>query len=254
MSKEVEEAFLSVTKLLFGHALTGGIDAYGPWLVSGQRPTRTVASKKSGKPVYIPPLSFHRQIDRAYVKPEEADEFGRRSLSQPEAEALTLDNASAKLQPILAYSPEVVMGQNVSVEECAHYIDSSFCYRVISFAHCKFCAYSFWPRESEYLFGVDTVFTSKACIHCYNSVNLTRCFEVSHSSSSSDCFFCHNVENCEDCMFCFNTKAKRYAIGNVEYQKEEYLRIKKMVLTEISAKLEKDRKLELSIFNVGCKK
>lgn len=54
-------------------------------------------------------------------------------------------------------------------------------------------------------------------------------------------------------MFCFNVKAKRYAIGNVEYPKEEYLRVKKLVLDEIAAKLEKGKKLEWSIFNVGSK-
>jgi len=49
-------------------------------------------------------------------------------------------------------------------------------------------------------------------------------------------------------------KAKRYAIGNVEMKKEEYLKIKKLVLTEIANKLEKDKKLDLNIYNVGGRK
>ena len=70
----------------------------------------------------------------------------------------------------------------------------------------------------------------------------------------SDSYFCHNIENCDNCMFCFNIKSKRYAIGNVEYPKEEYLKIKKLVLAELVSKIEKDKKLEMDIYNIGCKK
>jgi len=71
---------------------------------------------------------------------------------------------------------------------------------------------------------------------------------------SSDCLFCHNVENCGNCLFCFNVKAKHYAIGNVEVGKEKYEEIKKMVLEEISKKLEKEKNLDLDIYSLGCKK
>ncbi len=55
-------------------------------------------------------------------------------------------------------------------------------------------------------------------------------------------------------MFCFNAKNLSYAIGNVQLQKEQYLRLKKIVLEEIAGKLEKEKQLDLSIYNVGCKK
>lgn len=64
---------------------------------------------------------------------------------------------------------------------------------------------------------------------------------------------CHNIEDCQECMFCFNVKSLRYAIGNVEVGKERYLKIKRMVLDEISKKLEKDKNLGISIYNIGCK-
>ena len=55
-------------------------------------------------------------------------------------------------------------------------------------------------------------------------------------------------------MFCFNAKSLRYAIANKEYPKEEYLRIKKLILDELNSRLEKSKKLEMSIFNIGCHK
>jgi hypothetical protein len=52
-------------------------------------------------------------------------------------------------------------------------------------------------------------------------------------------------------MFCFNVKSKRYAIGNVELGRDKYLEVKQKVLEEIVKKLEKNKSLEISIFNLG---
>jgi len=49
-------------------------------------------------------------------------------------------------------------------------------------------------------------------------------------------------------------KNLKYAIGNVEVGKEEYARVKKMVLDEIAKKVTKDKKLDLSIYNIGARK
>jgi hypothetical protein len=231
-----------------------GLENYEGWLMAHLRPVHRHKSAVSEQMVYDPPLVFYAPVSKRAVKQAEALELGKRQLSKPDALSLTLDNAAQKLEPLRYHTSDATTGQNIEAEECSLYINASYCFRVCSFANCKFCAYSFWPRDSEYLFGVDTVFHSKFCLKCYNSVNLTRCFEVSHSSNSSDCYFCHNLDACSECLFCTNTKALRYAIFNHEVGKEEYLRVKKMVLDEISRKLEKDKRLELNIFNVGCQK
>ncbi|MCX6773028.1 MAG: hypothetical protein NTV88_04640 [Candidatus Micrarchaeota archaeon] len=54
-------------------------------------------------------------------------------------------------------------------------------------------------------------------------------------------------------MFCFNTKAKRYAIGNVELGREAYLKIKKLVQAQIIAELEKTHSLKYDIYNIGTR-
>ena len=51
-----------------------------------------------------------------------------------------------------------------------------------------------------------------------------------------------------------HAKSLRYAIFNKQYPKEEYLKIKKIIQNEIFSKLEKDKNLELNIFNIGCAK
>ena len=88
------------------------------------------------------------------------------------------------------------------------------------------------------------------CIKCYNSAKLSRCFEVDSSRDCSDCYFCHNCENVHDSMFCFNIKNKRYAIGNVEMPREDYIKIKGKVLAEICGELARDGEVRLSIYSL----
>ena len=52
-------------------------------------------------------------------------------------------------------------------------------------------------------------------------------------------------------MFCFNIKGKSYAIGNVEVGKEEYGRIRKLLLADIHSRLEKSKRLDRNIYNLS---
>ncbi|VVB56661.1 Uncharacterised protein [uncultured archaeon] len=253
MHPKVQEAFDTLTRTLLGRSL-GPIGPYEAWLRQNTRPDILSKSPISGRTVYSPPLSFYYHILSTALKEDEAAPLGARHLSEADALSINLSNAKKLTRSLAFHTPEWVIGQNEAVDECGIYGFSSFCSKGSSFVHSKYSGYSFWPRNSEYLFGVNVVFHSKFCLKCYNSVNLTRCFEVSHSSNSSDCYFCYNVDACSECLFCTNAKSLRYAIFNHSYPKEEYLRVKKLVLAEISAKLQKDQKLDLNVFNVGCPK
>jgi hypothetical protein len=115
----------------------------------------------------------------------------------------------------------------------------------------KDSAYNFWPRSSEHLFGCGVLFDSQFCIHCYQSVKLSRCFEVDSSRDCSDCYYSHNIENCQNCLFCFNVKNKRYAIGNVEVGREKFLEAKKVLLDYVGKELEAKGELTLDIYNLA---
>ena len=253
MNKQIEEDFAMLTRLLLGKSL-GQLKEYEGWLQEHRREIPSHKSAVGERMIFDPPLIFYKHIAGRGVKPDEALRLGGKDIGNEQARRLDFTNAASLLASIAYFTTENTYGTNVEVEECSLYGNSSYCYQVHSFVNCKHCAHSFWPRDSEYLFGVDTVFSSKFCLKCYNSVNLTRCFEVSHSSNSSDCYFCHNLDACSECLFCTNSKSLRYAVFNHEVGKEEYLCVKKLVLEEVSRRLEKDKRLGLNIFNVGCSK
>ena len=126
------------------------------------------------------------------------------------------------------------------------------CYEGSAYMHCKRCAYDFWPRESEYIFGSNTTWTSSFCINSYYSKKLTRCMEVDSCESCSDLYYSHNCENVHDSMFCFNSKNIRNAIGNVALTTPDYMRIKKMIVQQLADELETKKDLKWDIYNVGC--
>ncbi|MCL6089243.1 MAG: hypothetical protein M1530_03745 [Candidatus Marsarchaeota archaeon] len=251
--KAVEEAFSQTTKLLLGKPLEG-MDSYAFWLMSRKPRIEKCSSAISGREVYRGDYccSFDLPKDRLICMDEAPLVAEHARLSQQEAERMTLADAPRLLGKIALCSPEYHEGRNSNIIDCPTALDSSNCYRSVATVFAKYCAFGTWPRSSQYCFGYFSCLSSSSCINAYQSVKLARCFEMDNCRDCSDCLFCHNAENCRDCMFCFNVKAKQYAIGNVEVGKEQYMKIKKLVLAEIVRKLEKDKTLDIDIYNIGA--
>jgi len=253
MCKEIESAFENTTKIIFGKSLKG-IRGYQKWLEREVRPGKKSHSALSKKEMYEPPLAFYRHVAGRAVKKEESPKLGQRKLKKEDAKKLTLDNAAKILNNVKYYSPEMNLGENIGNVACSLYGWAQYCFHTVSIVHSRLCGYTFWPRESEYLFGCDMAFSSRFCIKCYTSANLTRCFEVADSYSCSDSYYCHNCENLQHSMFCFNIKNKKYAIGNIEVGREKYMKIKQKLLQWLNEQLDKNKEVKQSIYSIGCKK
>ena len=164
---------------------------------------------------------------------------------------------SADLHKIINASKDIafdsiyfyINSSNVFPPLCA--INALDCYNVVIPINVKHSAYSTWPRDSDYAFGSSEAFRSKFVINTYFSSKITRGFEVDNSFSSSDVYFVHNVEDVAEGMFCFNTKSKRHALGNAEYPRSKYLKLKSDLLGQITEELEKNKKLKWNIYNIG---
>ena len=117
-----------------------------------------------------------------------------------------------------------------------------------------FVPQGYYGRSFESMKQYDKIFDSQFCMHCYQSVKLQRCFECDSCRDCADSYFCHNCENVQNGIFCFNAKNLRYAVGNSEVGREKFLEVKKRLLEYLGARLKKERKLELDIFNLACRK
>lgn len=252
MGKEIEKAWAAACKVMLGREI-GRLDDYEEWLMRYVPSIIKNKSAISDLMIYAPSFVFYEETKKQMIGLEESPKWGENHLQKEQAEAITLGNASKSLGKLRYYTPEIIIGENVGMEKCGSiFYNCSFCYKASAMAYDKYCAFSMWPRQSEHIFGSSFLFSCQFCIKCFHSENLTRCFELSNSNSCTDCYFCHNCENCHESMFCFNAKNLRYAIGNREVGKEEYLRIKKLILEEMAGKLEKNKTLEYGIYDIGC--
>jgi hypothetical protein len=251
-ARELDSSFAETTRLLLGRELRPLLD-YREWLYEHVQRLISVPSAISGEMVHAEPLKYNlpQGAQACFVKLPESLKLAESSIGESEVEGLGLGNAEKILQKIAYFTPEAEVGTNINVTACAAYgyaINALECWWPVKTKNAAYCG---WSRQSENTFGCSIIFSSKFCIKCFNSIDLNRCFEVSDSSSSTDCYFCHNVENCHDSMFCFNSKNLRYAVGNAEIGREKYLKLKKVVLDGIAAGLEADKRLDLSIYELG---
>lgn len=250
-SPAMEKAFESASKVVLGAGLKS-ISSYSGWLNAHVPQLEKVKSAISEKPVRIG-YTFNMLVKCPYVTNEEAEELAKKKVPKEKLEGLSLSNAARLLRGISLPAIEVELGGEDNVD-CAGFGLAVRNYVVSLAAYSKNCAYSYWPRQSEHVFGSSVAFSSQFCLKCYHSSNLSRCLEVSDSHSCSDCYFCHNCENLSDCMFCFNAKNLRYAVGNVEVGREEFMRLRGILLAYVQKELEKKKRLDLNVFNVGCKR
>ncbi len=247
----IEEAFAKTTGIVLGKRL-GPIDRYGKWLWRNTASCRHEKSCASGEELLVPGcIHFHRYPSNRLVNQREADLLGESlGISEEEAMKISLVNAPQILSKIAYFCVEWEMGNVANNIEAQLNLGSTDCYRSILNTYSKLCAYDYWPRDSEHLFGCNEGRSSSFCIKCYHSEGLSRCLEVDASKNCSDCYFCHNCENVRDGMFCFNVKNKQYAIGNVEVGRERYMEIKRMVLEELNKELVETGGIRRSIFNL----
>jgi len=247
----IENAFTKTCGLIFGVPYKG-IDRYAPWLKRNTRRFEECKSCASGLPLpnpdYADFLRYPR--DRLLSLGEAEAAAGGLALDEGELEKLCIPNAGRALSRIAYFSPELKTGNNANNIDCPIEIDCTDCYRSIINIGSKRCAYGWWPRNSEHLFGFNRTRQSAFCINTFDSEKIQRCFEVSEARGCSDCYYCHNVENCTDSMFCFNAKNLKCAVGNVPLPREKYLEVKKRVLAQLNGELSKTDSIALSIFSL----
>jgi hypothetical protein len=250
--KKVEDGFEATTRIVLGHEHRG-IKGYGQWLAKRAMKIRKVHGA-FGKPTYkLEELPLIREVpaDRL-IALSERDECAKKHIEMAQHEQPTLGEIVKRASKCAYFCAEFSDGQSQNCVDTPAVFGGSNIYKVWDTTKSKNSAYSTGVIQSEHIFGgYLRMLNSQFCINCFDSTDVKRCFEVDSSYSSADSYFCHNCENIENSMFCFNAKGLRYAIGNTEVGKEEFLRVKKILLEYVNRELEGKKSLRLDIFSIG---
>lgn len=248
MSK-LDETFATTTKILFGRPLSP-MARYTQWLLKRIAPIESVPSAIGSGKVHIPAYSFFGFIPKTRaVSEEHAPEAGARMVNEL-GESATLASLLPELKKMAFFVPTFAERRNLGVENTVCYLDCVNVENSFDPFETKHSAFVFQTLRCENIYGCYYAISTNFCIHCYNAVNLQRCFEVDTGKNCVDSMFCHNVEGLQDCLFCFNVKNKRFAIGNVEVGREKYLQIKQQLLEKIGRELEANAEVSFDIYSV----
>jgi hypothetical protein len=251
----VEEAFENASNVVLGKKLAP-LKKYGEWLLHNALKTKKVKGA-FGKPVYkVVGLPIIERVPaRRLVGLSEIGKAAESKIALGEGEKPGLREITERVSKIALFCEEFVDGQNEKCVDTMSIFTGAHTYKLWDVTNSSYAAYSSGVINSQYVFGgYLRILNSEFCINCYDSTNLKRCFEVDGSYSTRDSYLCHDCENISDCILCFNSKNLKYAVGNTEVGKDEYSRVKKMLLDGITGELEKNGKTDIGIFSLLGKK
>jgi hypothetical protein len=252
MSAEAENAFSTTTKLVLGEPLKG-IDSYGPWLMRHLGEVRNYKSLFGQKRLRI----VNQYSFMGEIPPKKAISFaeikeGRKLRAEPKS-ITSLPSLLGEFSKIACFNLDMRKGEDRNNPETIGVEDTLNTYKSQDAFNSKWVSHTSYTKFAEYSFGCYRLFYSKYCINCYNCVKCTGCFECDSLKESSRAYFCHNCENVHDALFCSNAKNLRYAICNVAVGREQYERVKAILLNCVLGELNKKKSLEIGIFNIGEK-
>lgn len=84
--------------------------------------------------------------------------------------------------------------------------------------------------KSEFMAASQRVITSSFCIRTEDSNEVSNSFSITWSKRITNSLFLQNCYDMYECMFCAHVAGKKFCIANMQFEEEEYMKIKDMVI------------------------
>ncbi len=85
-------------------------------------------------------------------------------------------------------------------------------------------------QRSEFLVASQRSQTSTFCIRAEDSKECSNSFNVIWSGKVTNSFFVQDCYDLFECMFCSHISSKQFCIANIQFEEEEYYRLKQEVI------------------------
>ncbi|PID70235.1 hypothetical protein CSB37_02515 [bacterium DOLZORAL124_38_8] len=118
--------------------------------------------------------------------------------------------------------PHTFQSKNENCDYTDDFYNSKNCYLCHSGQNNEDLMYSYGCDSAKDLCYSGRAFRSELGVdiinshHCFDSLYLLSCWNISNSAFLYDC------RNCSDCLFCFNLRNKQYCFGNQQLTKTEF--------------------------------
>lgn len=103
-------------------------------------------------------------------------------------------------------------------------------YRSQDCRQCKNIIFSDGCEDSEYIIACQRSSNLTNCIKVDDSNNCSNSYSVVCSAKISNSFFIQDSNSLHECMFCSHISNRRYCIANMQFDREEYMNIKSVII------------------------
>lgn len=108
--------------------------------------------------------------------------------------------------------------------------NSSAVYRSVSIFDSKNIIASYKLFDSQYMLASRDCSSCTLGIRMKESIFCSSGFEISWSHKVANSMYIHDGFDLYECLFCSHLRSKRYCIANMQFQKEEYVKVKKLII------------------------
>lgn len=119
---------------------------------------------------------------------------------------------------------------STDIAESDSVINSNNVYRSVSIFDSKNIIFSYKIVDSNYMLASRDNTSCTLGIRVRESIYCSSSFEVSWSNKVSKSMFIHDSYDLYECLFCSHIRSKEYCIANIQFEKEEYLKLKKEII------------------------
>jgi len=120
--------------------------------------------------------------------------------------------------------------ESINVFESDNIYNSDTVYRSQDIHKSKNIAFCDGIFDSEFVAASQRSNSSTYCIRSEDSKECTNSFNIIWSGKVANSMFIQDSYDLFECLFCSHVTSKRFCIANMQFEEEEYFKIKKMVV------------------------
>ena len=119
---------------------------------------------------------------------------------------------------------------SVDVAQSDGIYNSASVYHSVSIFDSKNIIFSYKIFDCNYMLASRDNSSSTLGIRMKENIFCSSGFEISWSNKVSKSMYVHDSYDLYECLFCSHLRSKKYCVANMQFEKSEYHRIKKMVI------------------------
>jgi hypothetical protein len=189
---------------------------------------QTVKCAITGVDTWILPLETSPVVNQEAVRKQK----GIEDWMKPTKPLNTIDEILAAWKEVHYQAGEKIY-ESVNVEKSDSVTASSNIFYSSLIGNSQNIVFGYSNFNSNYLLASRSNNSCSSGLRMLESAYCSSGFEVNFSKKVSKGFFINDCFDLYECMFCFGIYSKKYCIANMQYETQEYMRIKAIVVNWI---------------------